>query len=526
MKKIMTLQAILMVALYSAAQTNASHINWGGTGNSYLPYHQYLQQQFNQLQRSNDGARNLVYKQIAYSQDVWDVNKEQFNSSDSGLFVYTNQGWATSYTTYSFTQSEWGGYIKLTYTYDASGNQLSYLNQYWDNNSDRWINSSLFSNTYDGAGHTLTALTQTWNSEAASWINVQNVNYVYNSNGNQTQQTIQTWDLSNNSWSNVNQVMNTYDANNRLTATVTQAVTGGSWNNVNQTLNTYDNSGNLLTETNQTWNGSAWVNYTLVTNTYNPVNGLLSSLSQAWQNNNWLNYALTDNIFDGNYNQIQHLGLNWNTQTDVWDTSTVNIYTYNSANKILTETDYVNSPAGFLGLNQYVYTYDGNNNNTQYESFQSVNNAWVPQALYQYNYDADNNPVYEQYQAYNLQTSSLQPQNQYYFYYQSFEEADPSSITSVSQNDFGATLYPNPATGSVIFINLTTDVPADMTIESGLVVNIYDMNGRIVNAGTMPLASGSHRIELGNAGLASGTYFVQLIDRSGNKTSVLPFVKQ
>jgi hypothetical protein len=526
MKRIMILQAIMVVALYSAAQSSASQITWGGTGNSYLPFHQYLQQQFNQLQRSDNGARNLVYKQIAYSQNVWDVNKEQFNSSDSGIFVYTNQGWATSYTTYSFTQGEWGDYIKLTYTYDGGGNQLSYLNQYWDNNSDTWINSSLLSNTYDGAGHILTALSQTWNNEATSWTNVQNVIYAYDGHGNQIQQTIQNWSASNNAWSNTSQVVNTYDANNRLTATVTQAASGGTWSNLSQTLNAYDNSGNLLTQTNQTWNGSAWVNYTLVTNTYNPNNGIATSLSQAWQNNAWLNYSLTDNLFDGNYNQIWHIGLNWNTQTDVWDTSTLNYYTYNAANKILTETDYVSSPTGFLGLNRYVYTYDANNNNTQYESFQSVSNAWTPQAMYQYSYDANNNPVYGKYQDYNLQTSSFQPQSQYNFYYEPFEAVTPTSITSVSQNDFGATLYPNPSTGNVVFVNLTVDIPADMTAESSLVMNIYDVNGRIVNAGTMQLASGSHRIELGNAGLASGTYFVQLIDRSGDKTSVLPFVKQ
>ncbi len=499
--------------------------NWGGTGNSYLPYHQYLQQRYSQLQSSDYGTRSLVYKQISYSQQTWDNAKETYAPSDSGLFAYTNQGWATSYTRYSFTQDQWGGYYKLTYTYDGSGNQLSYLNQAWDNTSDTWVNSSLLTNTYDGAGHMLTALTQTWGSEARSWNNVQNFNYSYDANGNKIQQTFQNWDAANNVWVNTSQIQNSYDANNRLTATITLASNAnGALVNTGQTLYVYDNSGNLLTQTSQTWTNNAWVNYTMVTNTYNASNGLTSSLAQVWGTSNWYNATLVNNTFDANNNLIQQMGLNWDYKNNVWDSASLNTYTYNTANKILNETDRLNTPAGFMNTYQYTYTYDGNNNNTEYQSFQNIGGAWTPIAVYQYSYDGNGNPVYEQYQFYSLQTASFQPQNQYYFHYESFDE--PTGITSVSKNDFGATLYPNPATGSTIYVNLSSGAPAGMEANADIVMNIYDVNGRIINTGFMPLASGSHQVELGGANLASGTYFLQLISKDGSEASVLPFVKQ
>jgi hypothetical protein len=518
MRTLIITPVFLMIIFCSSAQTAGGRQNWGGAGNSYLPYHQYLQQQYNTLQSSVNGIRSQVYNQIAYRQDTWDMNKEEYSFSDSGLFTYTNKGLPASYTAYSYVQGEWGGYCKLTYTYDRSGNLLAYLNQYQDTGSGNWINVSLFTNTYSETGQQLTALTQTWDSIGAGWKNVANNIYTYDSHGNKIQQTSKNWDNVNNVWSNCAQIQNSYDTNNRLTISVNQeGTTGGNWCNTGQTCNTYDGNGNMLLQSIQTWEDSNWVNYVTISNTFDSHNDLTSTTSQYWQNGAWVNSTLTDYAFDANNNQIKQAGLTWNTEYNVWDSAIVNTYTYSAANKILCETDQVYSPAGFTNINQYLYTYDNNNNSTEYQSFESTGSAWVPMAVYQYSYDENNNPVYEQYEAYNLQTSSLQPQNQYYFYYQSF---DVTTAIASPQNDFGATVYPNPSSGSVIYVNLSVNEAA------GIIISVYDVNGRMINSSFLSAESGSHRVELASASLASGTYFVRLVDSNAGKTSVLPFIKQ
>jgi hypothetical protein len=96
---------------------------------------------------------------------------------------------------------------RLTYTYDANGNNLSLL---WERTSNgQLVNYVRLTYTYDANGNMLTNLEEVWSN--GQWVNYQRVSYAYDANGNRLTELDEQW--SNGQWVNYLRRTYTYDAN-------------------------------------------------------------------------------------------------------------------------------------------------------------------------------------------------------------------------------------------------------------------------------------------------------------------------
>ena len=60
----------------------------------------------------------------------------------------------------------WVNNCRYTSTYDANGNQLTYLREDWQNNA--WVNDYRYTSTYDANGNRLTGLREDWRNN--EWV--------------------------------------------------------------------------------------------------------------------------------------------------------------------------------------------------------------------------------------------------------------------------------------------------------------------------------------------------------------------
>ena len=82
----------------------------------------------------------------------------------------------------------WVNYKRDTYTYDANGNMLTELEEYWQGS---WVNSERWTYTYDANGNMLTRLDEQWQTNA--WVNYYRWTYTYDANGNSITGKSEEW---------------------------------------------------------------------------------------------------------------------------------------------------------------------------------------------------------------------------------------------------------------------------------------------------------------------------------------------
>ena len=194
--------------------------------------------------------------------------------------------------------------IRWTYTYDASGNMLTQLYEWWENGA--WVNSTRYSYTYDASGNRLTYLFESWQNGA--WVNKWRYSYTYDASGNMLTYLYENW--SNGAWVNFERSTYTYDGSgNRLTS-LFERWRNNEWVNFERSTYTYDASGNMLTQLYEWWENGAWVRGWRYTYTYDNYNNAVSGKGEQWSNNIWVNKIgfdmyynnKTDHLFVGGYN--------------------------------------------------------------------------------------------------------------------------------------------------------------------------------------------------------------------------------
>jgi hypothetical protein len=99
---------------------------------------------------------------------------------------------------------------RLGYEYDSKGNQLLYLNQLWDSQSQIWVNSIINTSHYDSKGNHTDFLQQKWDRVMNEWVNDYYEKNSYSRNGLNIQYYKTTWDKILNQWDNQNRRDNYY----------------------------------------------------------------------------------------------------------------------------------------------------------------------------------------------------------------------------------------------------------------------------------------------------------------------------
>lgn len=247
---------------------------------------------------------NTTYNETAtlssyYNQGGWHPNMQTIN------YVYDSNNHLLSKTEQHWIPSGWENYSRITCTYDASGNQLSEVQEDWDNVSSSWINNTYLSYTYNALNKPITFLAQSWDTSLLNWTNGNRATLNYNTNNEYINILIEQWDANLSVWITQSQTINYVYTNGDLISLEEQV-----WDQINSIFkpsytqrNTYDANHHILTTTYQDWSTST---------------------------NMYYDSAIDTLTYDVNGNQITYVNHQWNTQSNSWRKAN-RIYDYYSS---------------------------------------------------------------------------------------------------------------------------------------------------------------------------------------------------
>lgn len=234
----------------------------------------------------------------------------------------------------------------IDHTYDANDHLLYYRFQTGDE-VNGWTNSYQYTYTYDAAGNELTYLEEQWNG--ANWITKESTIRVYDANGNQlsatslgyrqlysynAQNLLETktyQELSNGNWVDNSRQLYAYLPN--VSMETIEYYVNGAWVTSERYSNTYDANDNIIEVLYETWNGTSWVNGYRTASNYDG-NGLLQqALTENWDGNTWVNSSLLAYTYDANQNLIFWSISNWDA--GAWKGSVRQFNGYDAKNNFI-----------------------------------------------------------------------------------------------------------------------------------------------------------------------------------------------
>lgn len=339
-----------------------------------------------------------------------------------------------------------------------------------------------------------------WNSATSQWSSPARVIYGYNVAGKQN--SLVNANLVSGSWKDNNRQTNyTFDANANLTGYESQYWNISSWENIQKTTYTYDNANNQLTELVQNWDisTSSWLNNGYTINTYDADHNRLTSINQSWEPNTstWQNQMKEMATYATNH---QYTGLSfqsWDSNTATWENSDRYInFVYTNGDLVSLEGEmYDTNTFAYMASYKVTNTYDGNHHlmNATSQEFDFTSMAWVNSDKEDYTYDANGNQITYLSQSWNSTTNAWENGFRQFDYY-SFKSV---GINSLSKQEMGISLYPNPAKEK-----LSISSAVDITE-----LRVIDLTGKTLM--TQVPADGNS-IKLDVSTLPQGVYVIEL----------------
>jgi uncharacterized Zn ribbon protein len=408
-----------------------------------------------------------------------------YGTSDTNRYSYSYNASGNQLTdlTEQWQNGQWTNSYRDTYIYDASGNQLTSLYEWWQNG--QWTNSDRYTFTYDASGNELTELYEVWAN--GQWTNSDCYTYTYDASGNQLTSLSEWW--QNGQWTNSYRDTYTYDASGNQLTSLYEWWQNGQWTNSDRSTYTYDASGNQLTELYEVWANGQWTNSYRSTNTYDAGRNQLTELAEQWQNGQWTNSDRSTNTYDAGGNQLTELAEQW--QNGQWTNSDRSTNTYDASGNQLTSLYEWWQNGQWTNSYCYTYTYDANGNLVSFSNERWQVSAWVPS-------DGSMDVLYGHkdyvYIGYDVRiTYKLTDVTGI-----SASKPDVPTGFSLSQN------YPNP-------FNPSTSISFNLPSRSFVSLKIFDLLGReVATMVSEEMLAGSYSKQWNAANLSSGIYFYRL----------------
>jgi len=516
MKKLLLCLSLLLVVSNAKAQTITAP-------KSIVPAYQHLKNAPYNLIDHEAATNSVIWKYIASRTDNYNNSTSTWLPSDSGSYYYDANANDTATSDLQYAAGVWNKNTLNYYSYDANGFQTVSGQQVWVNYLNAWRNSqqSLFS--YDGVGDITRYRSQSWDTASGKWQSMFDDTFSFNARYGETEEVDQNWNAATGALDNTNRYIWTFDAKNDILTEHTQIWKAGAWLDTLYLVNSYDSSpsipGTLLQTIIQTWNvgTSAWVNsirkdFTHGVNTY-------TQISYQWDatRNVWNPFSRSTNT--SSLNQYILVQQSWfgGSMTFVNSDSLVNISDGkgHTIDQRYFLWDYGNSIWTPSSLSTYAY--DGNGNDTAaVQLSNSVNGVWTSGSHSGYTYDANNNLIYDLEEQLDAISHSFVPTSRTYYFYKAFN----LSVASGIKNELDASVFPNPLEANEATLNLNYDKSSEVTI------TISDAQGRKMIEIIRPVNAGSNNLDLPVGNMASGNYFMQIVDRHNGKTSVLKLTKE
>lgn len=240
---------------------------------------------------------------------------------DSSLFDYYSNHKTKEIKTWHYDGAVWAVTDRLTdYTYNASGNILSYTDQV-GNDIIGWTNSARYTFTYDANDQLLTYLNESWNGSA--WAPSFSAIWEYDANGNVVRETRDNL-----------RYLYSYNAEGLLETVLDQQLDAGIWNNQKQNVYSYaPGDTKVASITTNNWNGGAWETYSRSSYTYDGNGDEAIELEELWAGTAWESLQRQVNTYDANHNNIYWIVQFYNS--GIWEDYLRSVSTYDSESNIL-----------------------------------------------------------------------------------------------------------------------------------------------------------------------------------------------
>lgn len=162
---------------------------------------------------------------------------------------------------------------------------------------------------------------------------------------------------------------------------------GGAKTQTARNISTFDAQGNQLTELRQINNSGTWNNNRLKTITYNSNNKVLVYLEQLFNagTSAWDNSKKYENSYTG-ANLVDTISSTWNPSSSIWEENARISYTYTTQGKVASAIVKLQG----VNNNKVEYTYDASQNETKKEFFGWSSGAWIPNSKEERTYNANN----------------------------------------------------------------------------------------------------------------------------------------
>jgi hypothetical protein len=423
---------------------------------------------------------------------------------------------------------------RLTNTYDASGREITTINQNWANG--QWTNSNGDSVTYNAHGNVITQVYNPWLTPPGQAFSYSTYDYTYDAHGNpvlESSNLYQSGSLA----SSFTDIL-TYDANNNLLGyliTNLDYSSGQPDSTIFRGTYTYDAQGNQLTSLREqeiNIQNNLWMPVIADTFTYDANGKVIRSDNPVYTNGQLSYKYINTYTYDAHGNQLINGGMEVKAGQIEYQDSTID--TYNANDQVLTQTSVLweggqiyqytstltyNANAQIL-TDFYVewdygqltkslmssYTYDTNGNLDSVSTVGLQNSLWAP---------ADGS-VTEIVAGYRENFSG----------YNIIFKYELAGITGVSASKTGIpnqfTLlqnYPNP-------FNPTTTIKFSVQGNGFTSLKVYNVLGQVVailvNA---QLKAGSYEKTFDARNLASGVYIYRLQSGQFNEVKKLMVLK-
>ncbi len=430
----------------------------------------------------------IVYREIGFRDDNWNSTTNAWEFSDSGTFAYDNNALRVEEHDYNYS-SVWKDSVKHFYTYDANGNQASYIMQVWV----PWKNN--FRN--------FTQNLTTWN--------LQKLN---------TESIYQIWDTLKNSWVTTDDAITTYDGNNRITEHTEELDTNGSLSGKVRTQYSYSKDSTIVLQQNLI--AGQWVNYTLDNESVDAngfdtldISQFWDATSATWVNNNrdaYLNTSYGYTIRDSSFT--------WDSKNNQWTNYIIDSISYD-ANRRTTSILYIFWDKAFSRWDTYdltKYSYNSYGNAIDFEDLTGSNGkVWNRFSNDTLIYDDNQNLIQSIYELPSgSPTPGYYPYSRTIYYYNSFDLA----VENAGKNELSATIFPNPTDGNILKVSFIS------TGEGQVSLHFCDMRGEILSSEIRNVMEGSNEIQISLPSVSAGSYFLQITNQKDAASSLLKIIKK
>jgi hypothetical protein len=250
---------------------------------------------------------------ILYLTTYMDYDNNTFQGEERYEYKFNPDGSMAEYLYLQWDEdsADWENDAKDVYYYTSSGNQAGYVSYNWDRNSEQWNPDDSIYNDYNVEG--LISEYQGFERKSDQWIIRYYSSYSYEAHGWLNESVHRMWYEDDQEWKNNTKWVYSYNGQGELLSKTRydQEVYEGAWVEESRLEMIYDSEGKLSTTNSSLWETDQWVLYRTDTMTYNPSNMLVEDRGYYLDEGNMRPNFIYEYSYDENENLTEYIQYSW-----------------------------------------------------------------------------------------------------------------------------------------------------------------------------------------------------------------------